>query len=72
MRSELDVLYSEEQIASAVKRLGEEITRDYQNKDLAIVGVLKGSFIFLADLNEAVSSRGCPLPESFHANWHSF
>ena len=50
MRSELDVLYSEEQLASAVKRLGEEISRDYRDKDLAIVGVLKGSFIFLADL----------------------
>ena len=50
MRNELEVLYSEEQLAAAVKRLAEEITRDYKGKDLAVVGILKGSFIFLADL----------------------
>lgn len=44
------ILISEEQIKSRVKQLGEEITRDYQGKDLLVVGILKGAFIFMADL----------------------
>lgn len=50
MRSGIDVLYSEKELAACAERLGEQITRDYADRDLAIVGVLKGSFIFLADL----------------------
>jgi hypoxanthine phosphoribosyltransferase len=46
----LDVLYSAEQIARRIKELGAEITRDYAGKDLVLVGVLKGSCIFMADL----------------------
>ena len=37
-----------------MKELGEQITRDYQDKDTVFVGILKGSFIFLADLVRAV------------------
>lgn len=46
----LEILYSEEQIKSRVKELGAEITRDYADKELVVVGVLKGSVVFLADL----------------------
>jgi len=46
----LEILFSEEQIKVRVKELGAEITRDYAGKDLVIVGVLKGSVVFLADL----------------------
>ena len=46
------VLVSREQIAARVKELAEVINRDYKESalPLIIVGVLKGSFIFLADL----------------------
>jgi len=44
------VLISREQIAAAVKRLAAEITRDYLGKYPLLVGILKGSFMFLADL----------------------
>ena len=44
------VLLSEEQLKEIVKRLGAEITKDYQGKKLVIVSVLKGSVIFMADL----------------------
>lgn len=44
------VLVSEDEIKSICKRLGEQISRDYSGKKLLIVGVLKGSFIFMADL----------------------
>jgi hypoxanthine phosphoribosyltransferase len=51
---ELDVLYSPEQIAARVKQLGEQIERDYENKELVLLGVLKGSFLFMSDLARAI------------------
>jgi hypoxanthine phosphoribosyltransferase len=44
------VLLTEEQIRTRVDELGEEITRDYQGKELLVVGILKGAVIFYADL----------------------
>ena len=46
----LEILISEDEIREKVKELGELITRDYKDKDLLIVGVLKGCVIFLSDL----------------------
>src|SRR5215212_5289592 len=46
----LEVLLTEEQIRTRIEELGAEITRDYAAKDLVLVGVLKGSCIFMADL----------------------
>ncbi len=43
-------LISEDQIKLKLKELGEKITKDYQNKDLVVLCVLKGSIIFTADL----------------------
>ena len=48
--SNISVLYSEEDIVRAVKELGKEITRDYMDKKLLAVCVLKGAFVFAADL----------------------
>ncbi|MCL2070925.1 MAG: hypoxanthine phosphoribosyltransferase [Oscillospiraceae bacterium] len=42
--------HSKAQIAEAVKRVGAEITNDYAGKNPLIIGILKGSFIFMADL----------------------
>lgn len=44
------VLLTEEQIAARVKELGEQISADYEGKELVLVGILKGATIFLADL----------------------
>jgi len=44
------VLFTREQIAAAVSRLAAEIRRDYLNKNPVLIAVLKGSFVFLADL----------------------
>ena len=44
------IVISEEDIRRRLKELGEAITRDYRGKDLVMVGVLKGAFVFLADL----------------------
>jgi hypoxanthine phosphoribosyltransferase len=44
------ILYSREQIAEGVKALGQKITRDYQDKDLVMICILKGATPFFADL----------------------
>ena len=44
------VLFTEEQLADAVAKLGAQITKDYAGKDLMVVGVLKGCAPFLVDL----------------------
>lgn len=49
-RSELDTLIDAETLAARIRELGAEISRDYAGADLVVVGILKGSFIFLADL----------------------
>ena len=49
------VLFSEEEIAEQVARLGEEISRDYEGKDLVVVSLLKGAFVFTADLVRQIS-----------------
>jgi len=65
------VLFTEEEIAGAVARIGAEITAEYQGKDLALVTILRGGLVFLADLCRhvelpvtldfmAVSSYGAP------------
>jgi hypoxanthine phosphoribosyltransferase len=53
---QIKVQISAEQIAERVKTLGEQIARDYAGKELVLVGVLKGSFLFLADLARAIPS----------------
>ncbi|MGH7272678.1 MAG: hypoxanthine phosphoribosyltransferase [Polyangiaceae bacterium] len=47
-------MFSAEQIAARVGHLGAEITRDYAGVGLVLVCVLKGSFVFAADLARAI------------------
>ncbi|MFQ5947500.1 MAG: hypoxanthine phosphoribosyltransferase [Acidimicrobiia bacterium] len=54
------VLVSSEQIDASLKKLGAEITADYQGKELLMVGVLKGAFMVMADL-----ARHVRLPVEF-------
>lgn len=44
------VLLTEEEIQKIVERLGKEITKDYEGKNLLVVSVLKGSVMIMADL----------------------
>lgn len=46
----LEVLHTRQEIGTVVSRLAEEITRDYATKHPLLIGVLKGSFIFMSDL----------------------
>ena len=49
----LRVLYSEGEIHARVRELGEEIYEDFKGKNPLFVGVLKGCFLFMADLIRA-------------------
>ena len=51
------ILFSEEQLQECVKRIAGEITRDFQGREPVFVCVLKGSFVFFADLVRRVELR---------------
>jgi hypoxanthine phosphoribosyltransferase len=50
-----EVLVSREQIKEMVAQLGKRISKDYEGTELVLVGVLKGGFVFLADLMRAIT-----------------
>lgn len=60
MKHNVEIMISEQEVQQRIKALGEEITENYQNKQkkqkkqLVLVGLLRGSFVFLADLTRAV------------------
>jgi hypoxanthine phosphoribosyltransferase len=49
-QAKLHILIPRAEIASTVKRLASEITRDYRDKNPLLLAILKGSFMFMADL----------------------
>ena len=51
----MDVLIPHEQIQARVAELGAQISADYSGKDLTVIGILKGSVLFMADLIRAIS-----------------
>jgi hypoxanthine phosphoribosyltransferase len=50
IRAKPPILIGRAKIAAAVKRMAAKIERDYQGRDLLVMGVLKGAFIFCSDL----------------------
>jgi hypoxanthine phosphoribosyltransferase len=50
----VEVLLTEEQLRARIAEMAAAITRDYEGKPLKLVGVLKGSFVFMADLARAI------------------
>ena len=51
----LEILISEKQIRTRVRALGAQITKDYAGKKPFFLGVLKGSYVFMADLTRCVA-----------------
>ena len=49
-----EILVTEEEIRSKIAELGEQITRDYQGKNLQLLGILKGAVPFIGDLARAI------------------
>ena len=54
MSERIVTMFSKEQIAARVRELGAQITKDYAGHNLVLVCVLKGSFVFAADLARAI------------------
>jgi hypoxanthine phosphoribosyltransferase len=65
-----EVLFNENQINTRIKELANQISNDYQDKNPVIISILKGGFVFMADLVRnietpieidflAISSYGC-------------
>jgi len=52
-----EVVFDEAQIQEAVNRIGEQISRDYAGEKVLLVTVLKGAFIFMADLVRAIKDH---------------
>lgn len=49
-----EILLSQEQISDKVKEIAAQISADYRQSDLVMIGVLKGAFVFLSDLVRAL------------------
>ncbi len=45
-----ETLFTKEQIGEKISELGKAISRDYAGRDLVLIGILKGSVLFMADL----------------------
>lgn len=58
MIDETTVLYTSEQITIRVKELAQQLSVDYKDKKPILIGVLKGSFIFLSDLLRELYKSG--------------
>ena len=50
-----EILFSEEVLTKRIKELADQISNDYENKDLVVVGILKGSVVFAAELIKNIS-----------------
>lgn len=50
-----EVLFSQEEITNKCKELGDSISKDYEGKELLLVGLLKGSVPFLAELSKYIT-----------------
>lgn len=48
------VLISEDELQNRIRALGKEITADYEGREPLLVGVLKGAFVFMADLARVI------------------
>lgn len=50
-----EVYFSKEELNEIVQRLGAQISKDYEGKNLFLVSILKGSVVFMADLMRAIT-----------------
>ncbi len=49
------ILFSKEAVEQIIARLGKEISEDYKDKNLLIIGILKGSVVFMSDLMRSIN-----------------
>lgn len=51
------ILFTKEEIEKIVEKLGKQITEDYKDKNLLVLGILKGSVVFMADLMRKINLK---------------
>ena len=51
-----EILYTKEEVAARIRAMGEQLTKDYAGELPMVVGVLRGSFIFMADLVRSIQT----------------
>jgi len=56
-RSDIECLLTGDEIAARVDQLGRQISTDYADREMVVVGVLKGSWVFMADLVRRLTCR---------------
>lgn len=56
-KQKLSTLIGQEELRKRIGELAKEISRDYEGRDLLLIGVLKGSFMFLADLSRELDYK---------------
>ncbi|MGR6840595.1 hypoxanthine phosphoribosyltransferase [Aliivibrio wodanis] len=57
MKHTVEVMISEQEVAQRVKELGQQISEHYKESDsLVMIGLLRGSFVFMADLARAIDT----------------
>jgi len=49
-----EIILEEQKISERINSLGKEVSKDYQGKDLVLIGILKGSVMFMADLAKRI------------------
>ena len=60
----LKVLYTEEEIAARIREMGAAMYRDLEGKDPLFISVLRGAFVFMADIVRACQVRRSPTTSS--------
>ena len=51
------VLFSEEELDKRVSEIADQINRDYEGEEITLISVLRGSFIFMADLTRKIKGH---------------
>ncbi len=54
-----EILFDEETLRNKIKEIGKQISEDYAGRDLILIGVLKGSVMFMSDLMKEISIYCC-------------
>ncbi len=62
MEDKIKVLFSEEEINERIRQLGEEISRDYEGKEITLVCILKGAMFYASELAKRIT---CPVRIDF-------
>jgi len=50
-----EILFTKEELAEKCRVLGEQISKDFEGRDLVLVGILKGSVVFMTDLMKEIT-----------------